>query len=62
MRDRARDWSEQGRRPRGEWGDGRDYFSSFLPIPRAALLLARSSLSLTVDEKRKGPRAVYSEC
>ena len=39
MRDRARDWSEQGRRPR---------------VP-----LARSSLSITVDEKRKGLRAVY---
>ena len=23
MRDRARDWSEQGRRPRGEWGRGK---------------------------------------
>ena len=41
MRDRARDWSEQGRRP------------------RAAVPLARSSLSITVDEKRKGLRAVY---
>ena len=42
MRDRARDWSEQGRRPRGEW----------------AVPLARSSLSITVDEKRKELRAV----
>ena len=30
------------------------FFSSFLPILRAAVLLARSSLSITVDEKRKG--------
>ena len=42
MRDRARDWSEQGRRPRG------------------AVPLARNSLSLTVDEKRKGLCGVYS--
>ena len=41
MRNRARDWSEQGRRP----------------IPRAAVL-SLQSLSLTVDEKRKGLRAV----
>ena len=42
MRDRARDWSEQGRRPRG------------------AAPLARSSLPITVDEKRKELCAVYS--
>ena len=40
MRDRARDWSERGRRPR-----------AFLPILRAALPLARSLL-ISVDEKR----------
>ena len=33
--------------------------ASFLPILRAALPLARSSLSITVDEKRKGLRVVY---
>ena len=38
--------------------DGR---ASFLPILRAAAHLARSSLSITVDEKRKGQRAVYLE-
>ena len=31
---------------------------SFLPILRAAVPLARSSLSITVDEKRKGLRVV----
>ena len=41
MRDRGRDWGDQG-----------------LPILRAAVPLARSSLSITVDEKRKGLRAV----
>ena len=42
MHDRARDWSERGRQPRGE-----------LPILRAAVPLARSSISITVGEKRK---------
>ena len=42
MRDRVRDWDEQGTRP------------TFLPILRAAVPLARSSLSIAVDEKRKG--------
>ena len=45
MRDRARDWSERGRWP--------------LHILHTALPLARSSLSITVDEKRKGLRTVY---
>ena len=48
MRDRARDWGEQDRpRPR------------FLPILRAAVPLARSSLAITVDHKRKGLHAVF---
>ena len=33
-------------------------FSSFLPILRAAVPFARSSLSITVDEKRKELHAV----
>ena len=37
----------------------RKYFSSFLPILRAAVPPARSSLSITGDEKRKEQRAVY---
>ena len=35
----------------------RDGRASFLRILRAAVPLARSSLSITVDEKRKGLRA-----
>ena len=42
MHDRALDWSEQGRRH----------------ILHAAVPFARSSLSITVDEKRKELRAV----
>ena len=49
----AREWSERGRWPRREWGREK----SLLPILRAAVPLARSSLSATVDEK-KGLRAV----
>ena len=48
MHDRTRDWSERGTRPRG---DGEEKI--------AAAPLARSSLSITVDEKRKYLRAVY---
>ena len=42
MRDRTRDLSK----------------AFFLPILRAAVPLTRSSLSITVDEKRKGLRTV----
>ena len=61
MRDRARDWSEQDRRPRREWGRGKKkekfficlfYFFVLPPILRTAVPLARSSLSITADEKR----------
>ena len=34
-------------------------FSSFLPILRAAVPLARSSFSITMNEKRTRVRAVY---
>ena len=60
MHDLARDWSDRGRQPCGEWGRGKkSSFLSFLPILRAAVPLARSSLSINVDEKSKGLRAVY---
>ena len=36
------------------------YYSPFLPILRAAVHVARSSLSITVDEKNKGLRAVWT--
>ena len=42
MRDHARDWSEQGRQPRGE------------PTLCAAVPLVRSSLSITVERKERG--------
>ena len=48
-----------GRAKNGE--EKRKKFSSVLPIPRAAVPLARTSLSITVDEKRKGLRAVSVE-
>ena len=37
----------------------RDWSEQGLPILRAAVPLARSSLSIIADEKRKGLRAVY---
>ena len=57
MLDRARDWSEQGRRPRGEWGREKKV-SYFLPILRAAVPLSRSSLSITMEEGGQRLRAV----
>ena len=57
MRDRARDWSEQGRRPRGEWGRGkrkeRIYF--FVLPPHSPLGCASHSLqSLNYCGREKG--------
>ena len=54
MHDRA--WSERGRRPRGEWGRGKRKYRD-CNLFRAAFPLARSSLSITVDEKGKGLHA-----
>ena len=51
MHDRAWDWSERGRRPRGEWG--RKNIFSFFPIPRAVGPLARSSLSIYCGREKK---------
>ena len=46
-----------GRAESGEEGR-KNIFSSFLPILRAAVPIPRSSLSNTVDEKRKVLRAL----
>ena len=36
----------------------RDHARDWIPILRAAVLLARSTFSITADEKRKGLRKV----
>ena len=52
MRDRARDWSEQGRRPRGEWGRGKRLFF-VLPPHSPCGFASRSLQSLTYCGREK---------
>ena len=57
MHDRARDWTERGRRPRGKWRS----VSSFVPILYAAVPLAHPSLNYCRREK-KGTAVSVSVC